>query len=464
MSTSHHGDLMLQHDLCAVFVHAGAGYHSRENEMKHLEVCELAVQSGMTVLRHGGTAVDAVEIAIMIMENAPITNAGYGSNLTEKGVVESDATIVDHFGRSGAAGAVPNVKNPIQLARCIYEQTQRSPGLQRVPPNLLCGQGASDFAWHNKIAIVPSEFLVTPASQQRWQTWSNEIAQYERENGPSEQQTNPFIRPRPQFSPQISVMFPGIQQSMSAARDISAEMSGDSLNGEPSSSLEMDVTPDDDSSDYQIHTGQTGPLGTLELRPISAGGIQTQNEDDISDTVGAIAIDRFGNIAAGSSSGGIGMKHQGRVGPAALIGIGTHVVPADPCDIEKTTVAAVTSGTGEHIASTLSASICAQRLYHNQRVDAMGRLETVNEEDALKAMLMNEFSSHPAVLNSHTLGSIGIMAVKKTVDGIHLLFAHNTESFALASMSSKDKKPNCVMSRKRNNSSISQGGMMIRPP
>lgn len=61
----------------------------------------------MTVLRHGGTAIDAVEVSITVLENAPITNAGFGSNLNEKGVVECDASIVDHFGRSGAAGAVP---------------------------------------------------------------------------------------------------------------------------------------------------------------------------------------------------------------------------------------------------------------------------------------------------------------------------------------------------------------------
>lgn len=61
----------------------------------------------MNVLRNGGTAVDAVEMAVMMLEDSAITNAGYGSNLNAQGVVESDASIVDHFGRSGACGAVP---------------------------------------------------------------------------------------------------------------------------------------------------------------------------------------------------------------------------------------------------------------------------------------------------------------------------------------------------------------------
>jgi len=60
----------------------------------------------MAMLRNGGSAVDAVEVAIMYLEDAEITNAGYGSNTTIEGTVECDATVVDHLGRSGAVGAV----------------------------------------------------------------------------------------------------------------------------------------------------------------------------------------------------------------------------------------------------------------------------------------------------------------------------------------------------------------------
>lgn len=67
-----------------------------------------AAQEAMKCLKGGGSATDAVEAAIVVLENGDITNAGYGSNLSANGTVECDATLVDHFGRSGACGAVPS--------------------------------------------------------------------------------------------------------------------------------------------------------------------------------------------------------------------------------------------------------------------------------------------------------------------------------------------------------------------
>ena len=81
----------------------------------------------MAILRTGGTALDAVEIAIKVLEDREITNAGYGSNLAIDGVVECDATIVDHFGRSGAVGAVSRLSfRHIAIASHRTDKVQRS--------------------------------------------------------------------------------------------------------------------------------------------------------------------------------------------------------------------------------------------------------------------------------------------------------------------------------------------------
>ena len=116
-----------------------------------------------------------------------------------------------------------------------------------------------------------------------------------------------------------------------------------------------------------------------------------QEEDIITDTVGAIAVDCFGNIAAGSSSGGIGMKHRGRTGPAALVGIGTSVVPIEADDKTKTCVATVTSGTGEHMATTGAAGLCANRIYLNQRKGKNGMVVDTDEEGAIRGFVDKDF-------------------------------------------------------------------------
>lgn len=378
--------------LFAIFVHAGAGQVYENNERKHLQACEDAARQAMILLRAGGNAVDAVEAAIKSLEDNEITNAGYGSNLSIDGHVECDATLVDHYGRSGAVGAVGQICNPIQLARLVLEQSKEPSPLNLVPPNLLVGQGAIEYAFQRKIPVVPNDYLVSVIAKQRWTGWKAALEKTVK-NG----QGHP-VRGRGQ---------------------------GD-----------------------EKYEG--GPL--TAKKPV--------DEDDhmISDTVGAIAIDSNGNIAAGSSSGGIAMKCQGRVGPAALLGIGTAVIPVSPMDPQKTCVATVVSGTGEHLTTTFSAITCANRIYANQ-----GKETSRESANDIKVFIEKNFCQHPSVLHSNSDGVIGVLSVLRTVDGIWLTFAHNTNTFALASMSSDDARPVSVMSRNpKAERKVAGGGRSIK--
>ncbi|KAL2160384.1 hypothetical protein VTH06DRAFT_1557 [Thermothelomyces fergusii] len=170
--------------IASIFVHAGAGYHSVVNEKSHLQACTDAARIGMSFLRAGATATQAVEAAIRCLEDREITNAGFGSNLNMDGVVECDATIVDHLGRSGACGAVAGVKNPISLAKKILDLSSEPLSLRRVPPNILVGPGAREFAEEHALKTVRNEFLVSRNAKERYLRWNEDLKRAEARKRP----------------------------------------------------------------------------------------------------------------------------------------------------------------------------------------------------------------------------------------------------------------------------------------
>ncbi|KAF2461001.1 nucleophile aminohydrolase [Lineolata rhizophorae] len=630
-------------DGCVIYVHAGAGYHSHANEEVHLAACRDAARLGMAVIRAGGTAVEAVESAIKVLEDREITNAGYGSNLAMDGVVECDASIVDHFGRSGAVGAVAQIKNPISLARILYDNTTREMSLRRVPPNLLVGQGATDYAFENGISILPFDAIVSPAARERWYRWKSDLRYAERKNkdakihqtpedplraqvrnnrtreeyaeallaekearrlalqtskarhrakspshatppgtpngsspsqqsvagitgmvdrmaivpgsiaeashsafinstqrvptlsnyidnnengsqdgsdfapsdafapspvpsasfwqdGPTEPRDRdtakgdvekngeeldggetssslelPSITPSPSETPAAAPSARNEQEhSLSGTTEAQADIEGPMLDGDAEKAISNDeaekkvdaekndvrksrLSPtDNDSPNPSENAAVT--LKVLPYRPKARG-------DDIIDTVGAIAVDSNGNIACGASSGGIGMKHRGRVGPAALVGVGAAVIPVESDDPDKVSIGVVTSGTGEHMATTVTAATCARRLYegvHSPRKGHIGgNASTEDDDDILRKIIDKDFMGHPSVLHSRSAGALGLLAVKKTSRGTYLYFAHNTDSFALASMHSGDVHPACTMSRNSGNGDIALGARVV---
>ena len=196
-----------------ILVHGGAGKIAPDLVEARRAGIRAAVVNGWQALTAGGSAVEAVEQAVKMLEDDPAFNAGRGACLNRDGEIELDASIMD--GRNlaaGAIGAVKRIANPVTLARVVMEAGG---------PVLLVGEGARQFAAAAGIKECGADALVTERQRARWAT----------------------------------------------------------------------------------------------LREENAEGVGT---------VGAVAVDREGHLAAATSTGGLSLKAPGRVGDSALIGCGTY--------------------------------------------------------------------------------------------------------------------------------------------
>lgn len=208
-------------------VHGGAGRIADDDIERYVAGLRAALDAGWSVLEAGGTAIDAVEAAVVSMEDSGSFDAGRGSVLNRDGRVQLDAMIMDGATlAAGAVAAVETVRNPIRVARALMD------GSAAV---LLVGQGAERFAAEQGFEPVDNAEMIAPREQRRFEE----------------------------------------------ARDLAR--------------------------------GAESAAANLTSRRV--GG---------HDTVGALALDRHRNLAAGTSTGGIRYKPVGRVGDSPVVGSGGY--------------------------------------------------------------------------------------------------------------------------------------------
>ena len=218
----------------SIAIHGGAGTILKEDMMPGMEDAHRkglseALGAGYAVLENGGTALNAVKAAVVILEDNPLFNAGKGAVFTKKGLNEMDAAIMDGSTLgAGAIAGVRNIRNPVELAEEVMLHSGHV---------FLSGKGANDFAIKQGIKLEPDDYFY---SQYRYDQW----------------------------------------------REIR------------------------DSDLYQLDHKNDKLVGLLKDKKLG--------------TVGAVACDGDGNIAAATSTGGMTNKRFGRIGDSPLIGIGTY--------------------------------------------------------------------------------------------------------------------------------------------
>jgi beta-aspartyl-peptidase (threonine type) len=223
-----------------------------------------ALAAGWNALQRGGTSVDAVEAAVTVMEDDDTFDAGRGSFLTRDGRVQLDALLMNGADlRTGGVACVERLRNPIQAARLV---------LERSPHVYFVGAGAERFATQHGMRLVDNTELIVPRERDRLMAF----------------------------------------QRNEAAGGADTTFSGNS---------EFTSTPATTVADPALDEA------ALEAEVDRALPEAFQMEDPTlhsHDTVGAVALDQYGNLAAATSTGGTLSKSPGRVGDSSLIGCGCY--------------------------------------------------------------------------------------------------------------------------------------------
>jgi beta-aspartyl-peptidase (threonine type) len=144
----------------ALIVHGGAGDLVPDREAFARRGCRAACRIGLELLAGGGTALDAAQAAVRVLEDDPTFNAGIGAVLARHGGVEVDAAVMDgaHL-RFGAVAAMPNARQPIDIARAVLDDGEHV---------LLAGRGAWDFARERGFAPCEPDVIITDRARERW--------------------------------------------------------------------------------------------------------------------------------------------------------------------------------------------------------------------------------------------------------------------------------------------------------
>lgn len=241
-----------------LIVHGGAWAIPADAEADHENGVRKALEAGSKILAAGGSAVDAVEAAVVTLEDDPTFDAGYGSFLTSDSRVQCDALLMDG-GRMKAGGVacVEHLRNPIRAARLVLEESQHV---------YFVGSGAEDFARVHGMPLIANSDLVLERERDRLKEAKIREAR-------------------------------GLADNTFSGKD-----------------TPLPHHMRDDKSPETAHPDATETPSSLRL----VAALESH------DTVGAVALDSAGNLAAATSTGGTLNKTPGRVGDSSLIGCGCY--------------------------------------------------------------------------------------------------------------------------------------------
>ena len=149
----------------AIIVHGGAWAIPEKYSKTSIEGVEMAVQSGYDILSNGGNALDAVENAVISLEDNPVFDAGKGSVLTADQTIEMDAIIIDGDTLNfGAVAGISNFTHPVSIARTILERSDHV---------FFTGEGAERFAADSGLSMIDPTILITEEAIEEFRKFNN---------------------------------------------------------------------------------------------------------------------------------------------------------------------------------------------------------------------------------------------------------------------------------------------------